>query len=202
MGASVGVEVWGGWIAFVFMALSALGLIAVHVLPTGLNPLRDPVSQYHLTRFRPVILVSTLCAAVAGVGAMLVLVGMLGSGSIVCVVLLVIFSLCRLLIPFLRMDEPGTPVTAVGHIHNVLAFGAFGAAVAVGFVAGGSLHDAGHHDAATWSTIFGIVGAIGAVGLLITVLAKRKALFGLFERLIYLGFIPWFLMIGLLGITS
>lgn len=190
------VQTIGAWIAIIFMVLSLVGLIAVHVLPTGLNPLRDPVSQYHLTRYRPVILASTLSAAVAGVGAILALTGLLGSAATVCNLLLGLFIAARALIPFLRMDPPGSPVTPVGRTHTVLAFVAFGSAIAVAFVAGGVLHDAGFESEATWSTIFGVIGAIGAVGLLIGVIAKRPGMFGLFERLIYVGFIAWFLLIG------
>lgn len=186
----------GGWITMVFMGISVIGLIAVHVLPAGIRPLRDPVSQYHLTRYRPVILASTLSAAVAGIGAILALSAILGPSAVICTILLVVFAASRALIPFLRMDRPGSPITTVGHIHNVLAFGAFGSAVAVAFVAAGSLHNAGHTSAATWSTVFGVVGAAGAVGLLAGRVARRPGFFGLFERLIYLGFSCWFLMIG------
>jgi hypothetical protein len=190
-------QVVGAWVTIIFMTISLIGLIAIHILPTGLNPLRDPVSQYHLTRFRPVILVSTLSAAVAGVGAIFALTGLLGAAATVCDILLILFVVSRALIPFLRMDPPGHSVTSVGRIHTVLAFTAFGSAIAVAFVAGGALHDAGWQSQATWSTIFGVVGSIGAIGLLIGVIAKRSALFGLFERLIYVGFVPWFLMIGI-----
>jgi len=162
----------------------------------------DPVSQYHLTRYRPVILVLTLSAAVAGIGAILALSGMLGGAATVCIVLLVIFVVARALIPFLRMDPPGSATTAIGRLHNVLAFLAFGSAIAVAFVAGGALHDGGFAAQVTWSTVFGVVGAIGAVGLLVGLIARRSALFGLFERLIYLGFIAWFLLIGVTALLG
>ncbi len=192
----MGVQEWGGLVTVIAIGISLIGWIAVHVLPTRLNPLRDPVSQYHLTRFRPWIAVSTLAAALAGVAAIFAVSPMLGAGAIVCDILLGLFALARLLIPFLRMDPPGTPTTAVGRVHNILAFVAFGAATALGFVAGGALHDSGHPDAATWSTVFGSIAAVGAVGLLITVTTRRRGLFGLFERLIYVGFFAWFLLIG------
>jgi hypothetical protein len=192
----------GGWIAVVFMAISLVGLIAVHLLPTGLAPLRDPVSQYHLTRFRPVILVATLSAAVSGVGAILALSALVGPSAIVSDVLLSVFVVARALIPFLRMDAPGSPVTTVGRIHTVLAFAAFGSAIAVAFVAGGVLHDAGYPEVATWSSVLGSVGAVGAVGLLIGAIARRQNLLGLFERLIYAGFIPWFILIGAVAIAA
>lgn len=100
------------------------------------------------------------------------------------------------------MAVPGSPVTTVGRLHNVLAFGAFGSAIAVAFVAGGALHDAGYSVQATWSTILGVVSAVGAVGLLVGRSARQAGMFGFFERLIYLGFIAWFLMIGFAAIGA
>lgn len=191
----------GGWISTVFMGISVIGLIAVHVLPAGIRPLRDPVSQYHLTRYRGVILASTLSAAAAGIGAILALSAMLGSAAVICTILLVIFAVSRALIPFLRMDRPGSPLTRVGRIHNVLAFSAFGSAIAVAFVAAGALHNAGYTSTATWSTVLGVVGAAGAVGLLVGRVTRRSRFFGLFERLIYLGFSCWFLLIGITALV-
>lgn len=192
----------GALLTLLGIGVCLAGLVAVHLLPTGLNPLRDPVSQYHLTRFRPVILVSTLAAGVAGIGAIIVFAQLAGSGATVVIVLLAVFALCRILIPFLRMDAPDTPVTAVGRIHTVLAFGAFGSTVAVAFVAGGLLHDTGYATAATWSTAFGVVGAIGAVGMLVVALSRRRGLFGFFERVIYLGFICWFVLVGVTAVSA
>jgi len=39
------------------------------------------------------------------------------------------------------------------------------------------------------------------VGLLIGGMVRRPALFGFFERLIYVGFIGWFFLIGFTGLT-
>ncbi|WP_308796805.1 DUF998 domain-containing protein [Agromyces silvae] len=195
-------EIAGGWLTLALTAVTIVGLVVVHVAPTGLNPLRDPVSQYHLTRYRPWIAVSTIAAGLAGIAAIIALAGLVGDRVVVPAVLLAIFAAARLLIPFLRMDAPGTPVTAVGRIHNVLAFLAFGAATAAAFVTGGALHDGGHPDAATWSTVFGVIAAIGSVGVLICVVTKRFALFGLAERIIYVGFLGFLLLIGVTGIAA
>ncbi|NQX37171.1 hypothetical protein [Herbiconiux sp. VKM Ac-2851] len=155
-----------------------------------------------LTRVRPAILISTLSAAAAGVGAIIALYGMLGSPAAVTTLLLVIFVAARASISFLRMDPPGSPVTRVGRVHKCLAFSAFGSAIAAAFVSAGALHDAGFSVEATWSTIFAIVGAIGAVGLPIERVTRHRGLFGLFELLIYLGFIAWFLLIGVTAINA
>lgn len=134
-------QLWGGLITLVGIGAAFGALVVVHVLPTGLNPLRDPVSQHHLTRYRMWIGTSTICAGVAGIGTIMALTGMLGSGAIACSVPLRLF-------------------------------------------------------AATWSTVFGAVMAVGAGGLLVGVITRRMGLFGFFERLIYAGFIAWFVLIG------
>jgi len=188
-------QAWGGWITLVAIGLSLVTLVVVHMAPTGLNPFRNPVSQYHLTRYRGWIATSTILAGVAAIGAIVALTAMLGPAALVTSILLAVFALARILIPFLRMDEPGTPLTTVGRIHYVLAYLAFGAATAAAFVAAGPLHDAGYTDEAMWSTVYGIVMAVGSAGTIGLQLARRTAV-GFPERLIYVGFIAWFVLIG------
>lgn len=191
-----------GWVALAAMVVTIAGLVAVHVLPTGLSPFRYPVSQYHLTRYRPWIATSTISSGIAGIAAIFAVIGLLGDAGVVTAVLLAVYAVSRLLIPFLRMDPPGKPVTGVGRIHTVLAFGAFGPATAAAFVAGGALHDAGHAAAATWSTVFGVIAAVGAVGMLACAIAKRRGLFGFFERVIYVGNIAFVVLIAVLAVSS
>jgi len=191
-----------GWIVLVLMAVTVIGLVAVHVLPTGLSPLRNPVSQYHLTPYRPWIATSTIASGVAGIAAIVVVTGVLGGAGTVTAVLLGVYAASRIIIPFVRMDPPDTPTTTRGHIHTVLAFGAFGPATAAAFVAGGAFHDAGFPMLATWSTVFGVIAAVGAVGMLVCSLSKRRGLFGFFERVIYVGNIGFIVIVGLLGLGA
>ncbi|GAA2241804.1 DUF998 domain-containing protein [Herbiconiux moechotypicola] len=160
------------------------------------------MSQYHLTRSRPVIVVSTAFSILAGIGAILVLTALAGAAAIIADLLLGVFTLARILMPLLPMDAPGSPATTRGRTHNVLAILNFAAVTAAAFVAGGLLHDEGFAAAATWSTVFGIVAAVGAAGLLAGIVARRPSLFGLFERVIYLGFIPWFALIGVVALSA
>ena len=192
---------WGGLLTLIGIGVAFVCLVAVHLLPTGLDPLRDPVSRYHLTRYRGFIATSTVFTGLTGIAAILVLVGLLGAGAVASSVLLGVFAAARLLIPALRMDAPGSPTTLVGRSHNVLAFLGFGAVTAAAYVAAGALHDRGLTQVSTWSTVFAVVMTVGAAGILVLVLARRGGLFGLFERLIYLGFIAWFVLIGTAGLT-
>ncbi|MCS5735138.1 DUF998 domain-containing protein [Herbiconiux daphne] len=185
----------GGLIALVAIAVTLISLIVLHLLPTKLSPLRDPVSQYGITRYRLGYAVAAWSAAVAGLGAIVAL--MTVPGSTVTIVLLAVFAVARAVIPAVPMDSPGAPTTRRGRMHNILAFAAFGTVTAAAFVAAGCLHDAGFAAASLWSTVMGVVMAVGAVGLLVArFVPALSGLFGAFERLIYVGFIAWFVALG------
>jgi hypothetical protein len=186
---------WGGLLTLVAIAITTLSLVVLHVVPSGLKPLRDPVSQYGITRFKGWYAAAAISAGVAGIGAIVVFADV--PGSIATVILLAVFAGARIVIPFVPMDAPDTGPTRRGRLHNVLAFLAFGAVTAAGFVAAGLLHDTGHAGASTLSTVFAAVMAVGAIGLLVTRLSHRmRGLFGAAERVIYLGFIAWFVLVG------
>jgi hypothetical protein len=191
----------GGWVTIVAAAVSTITLVVVHLTPTGVHPLRDPVSQYRHSRGRGLIIASNLGSIVAALGAIVVAIALLGPASVVTVVLLAVFALTRIGLLFFTMDAPGSAPTGTGRLHNVLAVAGFAAITAAAFTAGGALHDTGYATAATWSTALGIVAAVGAVGLLVC-LTTRARLFGLFERVIYLGFLPWLLLLGATALTA
>jgi hypothetical protein len=192
---------WGALLTLVAIAITTLSLVVLHVVPSGLNPLRDPVSQYGITRFRGWYAAAAISASAAGIGAIVVFAGV--PGSIATVILLAVFAAARIVIPFVPMDAPDTGATRRGRMHNVLAFLAFGAVTAAGFVAAGILHDAGHGGASTLSTVFAAVMAVGAIGLLVTRLSHRmRGLFGVAERLIYVGFIAWFVLVGVTALAT
>jgi len=189
--------------------VTAIGLVGVvttlvvaHLVPSGLDPLRDPVSQYGITPYKRLYLGAGESAAVAAVGAILVLRGRVGEGgSTVTIAFLVAFALARAIIPFVPMDAPGAPVTVVGRAHNVLAFVAFASITIAGFVAAGPLHDAGWAVSAAWSTVFAVIMALGSAGVILSRWVPfLHRMFGAVERVIYLGFILWFGMIVMLGL--
>jgi hypothetical protein len=192
---------WGALIALIAIAITLVSLVVLHVLPTGLSPFRDPVSQYGITRFRGGYAAAAVSAGIAGVGAIIVVAPL--PGSLATMLLLGIFAVARILIPFSPMDVPGSPKTTRGGLHNVLAFLAFGAVIAAMFVAGGLLHDAGYITAGILSTVFGVIGAVGAVLLLVSRLRHRlRGIFGAAERLIYVAFIGWFIAVGVAAVVG
>ena len=185
----------GGVITLTATAITAAALIYLHVVPSGLG-WRNPVSQFGITRYRVGYRIAAMAAAAAAVGAILALLDR--PGFIVTVALLALFAVARFLIPFVPMDAPGSPTTTSGRWHNVLAFVAFGSVTAAAFTAGGLLHDTGSAQAASLSTVLACVMAVGAVLLLLSrVRTTWSGIFGIGERIIYLGFIAWFTIIGL-----
>ena len=184
------------------LAVAAI-LVALHVLPTGLSPFRNPVSQYALTRFGSGYRAATIAAAIAG-GAAAAFIGtvIIGTAATVTVVLLIVFAASRLAIGFFPMDAPDSSASRTGVAHNLLAIVAFGSITAAAFVAGGAFHDGGNPGLATLSTMTGIIMAVGTVGMLLTRRGAARSLFGAAERLIYIGFIVWFIAVGISGLSA
>ncbi len=183
------------------VAVALLSLIIVHLRPTGLNPLRDPVSQYGITSSRALYWSAAGGAALAGIGGAFFFAPTAGAISTVTIVLLVVFAVARAAIGFFPMDAPGTARTGTGRVHNLLATAAFASVTAAAFTGAGALHDAGFPDASAWSTACGVVMALGTIGVLITARRERAGFFGLAERIIYVGFLAWFVLLGVLALS-
>lgn len=139
-------------------------------------------------------------AALAGVGGALFFAPVTGVIATVTVVLLIVFAAARAIIGFVPMDAPGAARTATGRAYNLLAIAAFAPVTAAAFTGAGALHDAGFTDASGLSTAFGVIMAVGAVALLFAG-RGRLHLFGLAERLIYVGFLAWFVLLGVLALS-
>lgn len=182
-------------------AVALLALIVVHALPTGLDPRRDPVSQYGITRFRAWYWTAAAGASLAGLGGALFFVAGRSAIALVTVVLLLVFAAARAMIGFFPMDAPGDPRTGTGRTHNLLATAAFAPVTAAAFTGAGALHDAGFADYSLWSTLCGALMAVGTVGLIIAARRPSLAIFGLVERLIYVGFLVWFGLLGALALS-
>lgn len=189
MDAVAGVVVLFGALATV------VALVALHLLPTGLSPLRDPVSQYGITRHRLGYRIATLATGVAGI-ALAAGVQSALSDAVTATVLLVVFGAARLLISWFPMDEPGTTVTPTGRRHGLLAVVAFTAVAASSLKLAAALRATGQ-----WSDVVGAIRVTGwwMVGtLLATLVARRtsaRSYFGLAERAFYVGMLA-FLTIG------
>ena len=87
------------------LAVGLGALVLLHVLPTGLSPLRNAVSQYGISEYRVVYRVQTLAYGVAGVGAAGGVATLPGPVGIV-VALCATLAVARGLISWSPMDAP------------------------------------------------------------------------------------------------
>jgi len=175
----------------------AAALVVVHLLPTGYRPLRDAVSDYGVGPYRAWYRVQASALGIAG----LLVAAALWSGvtpvPAKSAVLLVVFGLARLAIPWYPTDLAGEERTRTGRIHVALAAAAFLTAA----VAAPALHAAVKHEAG-WADVSRALGVLGwtvAGASLATAIAVRspslRPRFGLIERLLYASILAWFLLV-------
>ena len=193
-----------GVIALLALAVTVASLTWLHVEPTGLSAVRNPVSQYGITRFRIGYRVATLAFAAAGIALAVGVNLALGSRAKTVVVLLVIFAVARALISWFPMDAPDAVRTSTGQAHGLLAIGAFGAATIAALRLANVLSQQGRwHSLAVVSTILGCVMVVCLIALpLSPVLPAVRARFGAFERGFYLSAIAWFAVFASACITA
>ena len=176
-----------GSIAIAGTASCLVTLVVLHVLPTGLSPLTNPVSQYGITSYRVGYRVQTIAMGIAAIAAAIGIAELsIGGGSIV-VAFLVIFGAARLAISWFPMDAPGAARTQSGRRHGVLALAAFGGATLAALRLG---TDLGRSTA--WAHVRGPISGLGIAMLvsLITMGVGRRSesmrhYFGLLERAFY-----------------
>lgn len=174
----------------------ALALLALHLLPTGLSPARNPVSQYGITPYRAGYRVQTIAYALAGVGAAIGMAAIPGSSLVVG--LLLLFAASRLAIRWFPMDTPGTTPTVTGVAHGVLAAIAFGsvglAALRLPTVLSKDGLDPG----------IGLGSGVLAAGMLLCFILmaverrSRSSHYGLVERIFYGSMTVWLVLVALL----
>jgi hypothetical protein len=173
------------------VAASAVILVALHVLPTGLDPIRYAVSDYGWTRYtwgyRAMVLLQ-------GVGAILIAVGLGQETDATELGWLYAYGVVRLLISgFMTDREPESmrSLSRTGAIHILLAGTAF-ASIAV---ASSRIHWTGEPailDPLGWLVT---VTAIATATALIVRPIRRVAL-GLIERTHYASAIAWLIVVA------
>lgn len=175
------------------LAVALVALVLLHVLPTGLSPLRNAVSQYGIGEYRAAYRVQTLAYAVAGTGAAIGVATLPGRVGI-AVVLCATFAAARALISWFPMDAPGATRTAAGSRHRVLAVAAF---LAAGFgsreLATVLGRDGIHPAIATASGLLALLMATCLVGM---ALGRRGHVFGGVERALYVCMTAWLVVIA------
>ncbi len=193
----------GGTTLFgVFVAVMALTYL--HLAPTGLSPVREAVSRYGITTYWPGYRVQTMAYGLAGAAsAWGVALHVQSPGARWVVIELAVFSCARLAISWFPMDAPGSGTTRHGVIHAVLAVVTFVAVTDAAIRLGRVLHvNPSWSTAATASTSLGWF----MIATLLAMLTMRRAtgsrrVFGLVERLLYVGFTGLLILIGVFCLT-
>jgi hypothetical protein len=179
------------------LAVGLAALVTLHVLPTGLSPLHNAVSQYGITSYRTGYRVQTIAYAVAGLGAALGVTTLPGSAGLL-VALCAVFAASRAAISWFPMDPPGGERTTTGRRHGLLAIAAFAAAAAAAQRLTGVLHrDDIHPDVATVSNVLAVLMLIAFLGMMLTRLS-RGHYFGLVERGFYVLMTAWLVTVAVL----
>ena len=163
--------------------LAAILLLRLHLLPTGLNPVRDAVSDYGRTPFHRNY---RAMVVLLGIAAALLALGLRADTDAGALLWLWLFAGCRIAIAWFMTDESTPPVTTQGRIHAVLAAGAF---AAIAF-AGANTRWTGEPAAIDpLGTLVWITAVITLLAMLIR--PVRKRFFGLAERCLYDATIAW-----------
>src|SRR5262245_48563180 len=177
-------------VGLICVATSGAILIALHFLPTGLDPVRYAVSDYGWTSYH--VGYRTM-VVLQGIGAILIAVGLGQQTDVQSLGWLYVYGVVRVLVAgFMTDREPeGISLTRTGRIHVLLAGTAF-ASIAVA---------ASHLDWTGKPTILGPLGWIVtataiATGTALVVQPIRRVAFGLIERLHYAAAITWLVVVA------
>ncbi len=183
------------------LALGLGALVVLHLLPTGLSPLRNAVSQYGITPYRAGYRVQTMSYGIAGLAAAAGIASLPGPNTL-AVALCVVFGVSRLVISWFPMDPPGGERSVTGRRHGLLAICAFcGVGLAADALARLLLHNHNHPAVSTASEVL----ALAMVVDLVAMAASRRATvpcFGLIERGFYALMTGWLVLVALLLVST
>ncbi|MDX6666161.1 MAG: hypothetical protein QOG68_2367 [Solirubrobacteraceae bacterium] len=173
---------------------ATLTLLRVHLLPTGLTPLSDAVSDYGAGAYHRYYRAMVVLLG-AGTGLLVVGLARDSEAGALGLTFLGIYAAARLAIAWFMTDLPGRPVTTEGRVHLVLAAIAF---TSIAF--GASDVTTSVQDSPGWNG--GVSGVllfesraivVTAVLTLVAYLVPqvRERAFGAVERLLYVAGVAW-----------
>jgi uncharacterized membrane protein len=177
------------------LTIRVMSLLALHLLPTGCNPIHDPVSRYALSRYGALDGIQKFAGGVCTLslaGALTLLRAPLpGLGLIV----LSVNGLALLLLVTVpaRSADKDAPRSRRSVLHFVLALVSFVTiALATGVLSAPILGWSSWHGLAPLLVIAGIWTPVSVVLFIVEGgLARLRPYLGLFQRAIYLGTICW-----------
>ena len=158
-------------------------LVAVHLRPTGYDPLRNAVSDYGVGPSLPYYCAQTAAMALAAIFVAAALARTVDPAPKLVIVLLFVFAAARLAIPFFPTDLDRMRRTDTGVIHVLLAAVAFGTVAWAAATLPGRVHWAG-------LTTLGWIVVVTAIATAFS-LRARMPYFGLVERSFYAATLGW-----------
>ena len=178
-------------LGLICVAASGVILIALHVLPTGLNPIRYAVSDYGWT---PYHLGYRAMVVLQGAGALLIAIGLGQQTDSQSFGWLVVYGIVRLLICGFMIDREPAGIRSMswtGRMHMLLA----GAAFASIAVAASSLDFTG--EPALLDPLGRIVTITAiATGVALVAPRIRRLALGVIERTHYAAAITWLIVVA------
>lgn len=188
-----------GVLILLFVGISTGCLIYLHLLPTGLNPLRNAVSEYGAGRFRFWYQAMCVNQAIAAFLMAAALATKVTPAPLETDAALIVLGLARLVISQVPVFVVHGKRTITSGTHLLMAVLIFGSAV----VASNSF-DTAIASHADWASVLGALRlfkyaiAVFTLLTLLTVSAPRGLRYvGTVERLLYLSIIGWFVTIGI-----
>jgi hypothetical protein len=171
-----------GFVSIACLVAATVLLLRLHVLPTGLNAIRDAVSDYGTTRFH---VYYRAMVVLLGSGAAVLAVGLARSTDADSLLWLWLYAASRIAIAGFMTDRDPPPFTREGRIHWLLAAVAF---TAIAFAAS-NIRWSGDPEILRG---LGYAVAATAIGTLLTRLVRPlHSMFGVVERSLYVTSILW-----------
>jgi hypothetical protein len=181
-------------------AVQAVTLIALHLLPTGYNPVRDAVSDYGEGPYRGWFWLQAVAGGVGCLALAIALAQLRLFTPTQAVVALIAAAAARFLIPFFATDQQGNRFQTIhGTIHMILAVISFGGLVWAATGLWSTLrHYPAWHGAEGALTIIPWIMLGSVIAVVLAIRGPRlKPFFGIFERLFYLSSITWVLIVAI-----
>jgi hypothetical protein len=179
--------------------VASILVVRLHLLPTGVDAMREGVSGYALGTWAGHYRAQVIGC---GVAAMLIVAGcgITGTGSLAGLVALVVYALARFAIVRYPTDPPGTVTfSPTGRTHALLAAAAFLALAVAAPTLGLTLA-----ASPGWDRLDPILAAVSAavpVTVVMTFAAgglpRLRPWFGLIERTVYATGLAWLLLLSL-----
>ena len=188
-----------GALILLFIAISVGCLVYLHLLPTGLNPLRNAVSEYGVGRFHFWYQAMCVNQAIAAFLTAAALATKVTPAPFAVDAALVVFGLARLVISQASVVVVHGKRTTTSRIHILMAVLIFGSAVA----ASTSL-DRTIAGQAGWASVLSAlhlfkhaIALFALLTFLAVTLTSGLRYVGAVERLLYVSITGWFVTIGI-----